>query len=156
LFFAHEKKANLDWRYAVSLKALVSVCLILTIGLIPVLFALHIIFASHAHRYCVEHGQIEDVEIKAQGRPSTLESLEYSSSKGYSCVKDASRSATKSHLACTILNNHLSRNQLFPGSCRYAIAGSDSAKYIGNIPDNIEPSCPLVLLAPKQSPPLPA
>lgn len=58
---ARRHKPSSGYRLGDVLKYIVPIYLLIWIVFLPVFHAAHIWFADHGHRFCVEHGQIEDV-----------------------------------------------------------------------------------------------
>jgi hypothetical protein len=131
-----------------------SACLAASLGFSPFLYIFHITFASHGHRYCLEHRQIEDVERDEQGIVGVVKSSEDSSQIGFNADTNASGPALKLHLACEVSNSYSQRKDFISDIYRYAIAYIESATYPANTSNPGAPLYSLVLLAPKQSPPL--
>ena len=126
-----------------AFRAAASSCLVLWLGFLPLGQQFHLTFASHGHRLCPTHYQIEDVAEPLD--PSVDES------PAGPLLRDAS--IAERHVACPLLNWDTSRKQRLshpessstPGVLRAAATVTPVAA--------IRMSWALILIAPKNSPP---
>jgi hypothetical protein len=127
-----------------AIRALAASCLVLWIGLLPLGQMLHLASASHGHRQCPTHNQIEDV---AEGQGSSVDDA-----LAGPTVRD--NSTPERHVACSVLNWDISRKLYLshpgfspsPASRPAAVEAETVATF--HIP------WALILIAPKNSPPL--
>jgi hypothetical protein len=122
-----------------------------SLGAPQLLAGLHLRFASHGHRYCAEHGTIEDV--RAPGLDAAL-ALASAVGLGHDAAALRATSRWKSglHAACAVLNTHLVLGGVPPAQ------GLGPLKELGGtavprleLPDGSQ-ALPLLALAPKRSP----
>ncbi|MBN2195312.1 MAG: hypothetical protein JW751_21015 [Polyangiaceae bacterium] len=136
--------AEAPWWY------LLCVPLILSLGWYPLLVGLHLRFVSHQHRYCPEHGRIEDVPSPTNAR--TVESL--AGGEESACWQRNSSQDADPHTACLVSNGDLqvvtcplrdrtyqSQRTRAPATNRFLYANPETTHSL------------LLLLAPKHSPP---
>lgn len=84
---------------------MLSVLLVLSLGMVPVLHGLHLWLAPHVHRYCFEHGQIEDL-LRARPKMAARETRSSQAKEDAAAYAPApSPAASSSHIACTVLNS---------------------------------------------------
>jgi hypothetical protein len=125
-----------------SIPGLARVCLAACVVLQPMGQALHVAFASHRHRHCLEHQQIEDVS-----EPSLRTLAAAGETRGL-----VGAPPPDAHVPCRILNAHtVSSPLLGQVSCPGRGVGCVAAA----VPLDPPPSrrSTLLLLAPKTSPP---
>ncbi|MDD5307653.1 MAG: hypothetical protein PHU25_10075 [Deltaproteobacteria bacterium] len=114
---------------------------------------LHVRSADHGHRYCPEHQQVEDViaagagDAIARGTPRGVFRGERA------LVQDEATTPRQGHVACTFLNASSSRNLLSPGGSQCAAIFKEPPAPASAVSKAIAASCPLLLIAPKHSPP---
>ncbi len=131
---------------------MVSTCLSVAFSLAPLLPALHVTFASHDHRYCVEHHQTEDVTRSEAYSWVGLQELRSGAQAEKALrVFDTPR-RTSGHIACAIASHSPSRDPLVlteeidcfcaPRLTHHALTQNEDVP--GPIP---------LFLAPKTSPP---
>jgi hypothetical protein len=122
------------------------------LGILPLLHGLHLWLAPHAHRYCPEHGQIEDVpRARSEMPPAETCSLHAKNAAAYAPAPPA----TSAHITCTVLNS------------ASVVAAFEQPTSFGQMEPTLQlaarPHCRqdcvlqrwLILLAPKRSPPRP-
>jgi len=128
--------------------AAVSACLALWLGLFPAFQAAHLVLADHDHCFCSEHSRIEDVPRAASRGVSAPHSADSSPRLGTS---PASR--PRSNPPDLLLNFSLGREPLLPAAQPAAWRMADSAPALK--PRLLEDTVaqPLLLAAPKTSPP---
>lgn len=146
--------STLQRGYRTALRIALSAWFAASLGCSPLLYIFHSIFASHGHHYCIEHRQIEDVERDEQGIVGVVNSSDNTSHIGFYTDTDASGSASKLHVACEVSNSCSQRKDVISDSSRYAIGNIKSSRYSANTSNPGAPLYSLVLLAPKQSPPI--
>ena len=124
-------------------RAAASSCLVLWVGLLPLGQVLHLTFASHGHRHCPTHNQIEDV-AEPQG-PSIGDS------HAGPVLRDAS--IAERHVACPLLSWDTSRKQCLPQPESSSTPALPRAAATAGAAGPIHISSALILIAPKNSPP---
>jgi hypothetical protein len=143
------RKAD-SWQHLMAgVRVALAVCLALTLGAFPLLQGLHMWVADHGHRYCPEHGAVEDVPRLLRphaGAPITANTA----------VGSAPHQGPRSHQACTVLSSPSARCVAAPGKggCDVELAGGGNAPKICAKAAVGTASRRLILIAPKQSPPL--
>jgi hypothetical protein len=131
-----------------ALRAGIFLCVTMSLGLGPVFYAFHIAFASHRHRYCIEHNQFEDIDDKTD-----LVELEGSSDRGSLTVDKGVKSERAVHIACSILNSYLSHDKLLCERYSSSTSYDGNASMLRGIAKGFVPYLKLFFVAPKNSPP---
>jgi len=138
----------------VSVRATLCLLLVLALGGLPLLPALHLEDEHHVHRYCQEHQRFE-VVATVVGAPSSARSSGRPPADELGAlavpVPDTSR-----HVACPVLNHSPSRDPLGPSGVALEVSGHPLPASLPGLARDRRPSCPLLLVAPKIPPPRPA
>ena len=126
-------------------------CLAAMLGTFPIVQGLHMWVADHGHRYCPEHKTVEDVP--RLHRPSAGAPVPEDTT-----ASSAPDEAPRSHQACPVLSGPSARSIATPtkGGCDVELACTASAPNISAESAAGPASRRLILIAPKQSPPLAA
>lgn len=130
---------------------LLSIILALAMGVLPIAQELHLAFASHSHRFCLEHRQYEDVfSPKGDKQPSTIPEKRENQNTTYA---DALPGAG-THIRCTISNQVAQSFRVGPigESGLWRLVGPTLCCPHHELARN---SVAILARAPKQSPPLP-
>ena len=127
--------------------------LALWFGLSPILQAAHLVTSDHAHRFCEEHHRFEDV-ARGQGIHETMAGALSGRRPAASSLAAAPSAPRQPHVACAILNHCTSLDPLLPFGRASASAELDQHIVRQSRRQESFLSCPLLLTAPKTSPPL--
>ena len=128
-----------------------AVWLALWLGLFPAFQTFHFLFASHSHRYCSVHEQVEDVAgggSEAAGKHRLADS-----SEDEPALRRAESSSLDRHVADSLLSYQASRCVFARVAAAAGVRQPDSPRLV--LPDwpAIGASIPVLALAPKHSPP---
>jgi hypothetical protein len=126
-----------------------SVYLALSLGLFPLLRVAHLVLADHGHRYCDKHQQFEDVPRDSVG-------VLVGAARGATAhIWSGSKPSPKpqQHLACSLLNSGVSCNGTPLPNQPPAVARPAQIQATACGQQETFVSCPLLLTAPKTSPP---
>ncbi|MBN1605662.1 MAG: hypothetical protein JW940_03475 [Polyangiaceae bacterium] len=142
-------------RRGIAAGAKLALCIyaLFSLGAPQLLAGLHYRYASHGHRFCPEHGAIEDIPASGPNAALALASTVGTGHAG-TFVRATSRRQSGSHTACAVLNTHLVLGGVPP-----AQSSGQSARQCGTVAPELESpdgsqALPLLALAPKRSPPL--
>jgi hypothetical protein len=128
---------------------MLSVTLATQCGLLPLFSLFHLAFADHDHRFCSEHRQVEDVPALDHGARA-LSAFTARTAAAWS--RSPAASSPLAHLACHVLNGTIAREPV-----ALAVTPIPAARVGGETMPAREqgraPERPLLLSAPKTSPP---
>ncbi len=123
-------------------------------ALFPLLEVAHLTFADHAHRYCNEHGQIEDVPREYALTHDVLPLTSDGGNVQLSWLNHTPDVKSLLHIACSILNHKEARDPLLPPGPPELVTHPDQVHPLTFIAlEGISPYG-LLFTAPKTSPPL--
>jgi hypothetical protein len=143
-----KRRAELRW----TAGSVLSVYLVAWLALIPLLQMFHLAFADHDHRFCERHHQIEDVPRRNPAEPWRPNEI----TAGESAWSKRSPHAMLLHVACAVLNQGTFRDPAVPsGSPLIAVQSDRSPGFVTSVQVVLR-ACPLLLTAPKTSPPFAA
>jgi hypothetical protein len=134
------------------MSAVLSLCAV-WIAFLPLLQGAHIRLADHGHRFCPEHAQLEDVD---RDRASILADLPGDRRSGDHVspwLRNARGTRPHLHVACSLLNHHTSSGLLQPHCEPAATTQTDQPRTLAPLRPEAFAQCPLLLAAPKTSPP---
>lgn len=123
------------------------------LGLLPLIQVAHLTLADHDHRYCEIHHQIEDVPRANAGQHLDLPVATGLFATSAAALESAAGMPPQSHAPCLVLNHVTYKDPaLIDGRSLFDTAGAQvdhqarwqSAMFV---------PCPLLLSAPKTSPP---
>jgi hypothetical protein len=145
-----KKKSVTGFRWTTG--GILAVYLVAWFCLLPLLQAAHFAFADHAHRFCRHHQQIEDIPRRKPSERSIPGSL-IESQNAWS--KSTPRTALL-HVACALSNTSTLRDPLLHSEQSPAIARAYRIGVLVTSVQEVLRACPLLLNAPKTSPPVAA
>jgi hypothetical protein len=124
-------------------------CLVVWMGLFPVAEAWHLSLARHSHRHCLMHNQME--EVVAPPGPSTDDAA-----GGTSLRAPRGTPFPEKHVACRLLNFDTPRSSCVPRAASFSTTAAPRPSAIPVPVDQPSDTWVLILIAPKNSPPLAA
>jgi hypothetical protein len=131
-------------------RALVAVGLAALLGLAPLLQGLHVVTASHGHRFCADHQRVEDVPRA----PRLATYARAAGTDGAALRIDGVDTPSEQHLACAVLNSASGRDP----ACLAQSSGPGDAATLRvpclGAPRTAPVRSPLLAAARKHSPPV--
>ena len=138
--------------HALATQAPLVLGLVVWLGLIPLFQVAHFVFADHDHRFCEHHHRIEDIPRREPSQRWTLDKIV----EGQNAWSTRGREAMLLHAPCAILNHTPLRESLLIAGGPCAIVRSDQNRVLITSTQEIVRARPLLLTAPKTSPPFAA
>ena len=138
-------------RSATSIRVVLSLHLASWLALHPLLQVAHLTLADHAHRYCAEHGRVEDVPHRHALLVQTPHDAQAAGSARW--WGHGARAQQPSHLACAILGQGSSRDPARPADSGTPLQRPDGPSDLASRGPSTFTCSSLILTAPKTSPP---
>jgi hypothetical protein len=134
-----------------ALRSLLASYLVCLLGVSPVLGLAHLLTADHGHSYCDEHHQIEDVPLGPLDAARSGTSRERES---LARAKGLPNPGSTPHTSCPFLNYGGLHTAPLPAGGQTATVVQEQKSLAAQTSGQGDfPSCPLLLAAPKTSPP---
>jgi hypothetical protein len=133
---------------------LLAAFLVFLLGLAPTLQLAHLATADHGHRFCDEHHQVEDLPHGAAVGWNRQPASSATKGNHAPTAQEGQMPQGQAHAACLFLNQATSRVSLpSPAQTPAAIEYAQGFVLVCSRQQDFVP-CPLLLSAPKTSPPL--
>jgi hypothetical protein len=131
-----------------------SVYLAAWLGFFPLLQIAHLTLDSHTHRFCEQHHQIEEFSHEAPSDPDSLRESTDKSRVKSKWITDRAESKPQQHIACSVLNYSTSRDPIVLSDQPAAVIQPGQPNAPASSRETEFLPCPLLLTAPKTSPPI--
>lgn len=127
--------------------------LLITYGVSPAYQVLHLKFADHAHTFCFVHDQIENVYPGQVDPPGPCRARDGQDRDRFLIGGPGSPFQGNPHQACNTLNQILDKKCLSGEPQSFAMGPVPASPLSTGPVFSCSPSCPLILISPKHSPP---
>lgn len=123
------------------------------LGLAPVVHLAHLVSGEHGHAYCAEHRQIEDVPRDTLPASAPSRVTPARAQAPFPSAEGAPGRAAEAHAACLILNGCALQAPLLASAQTSVVVLADRGADSERPQQGSFALCPLLLAAPKTSPP---